>query len=92
MRSCGKVAEKAVNMCGKKLGIVWVVVKKIIQMWCGAVENWYTKIILWEKSGRFYTKNLLNFICGCGSFPYFAQTTITTIDFKKDINKGGMWK
>jgi hypothetical protein len=77
----------------RKLGVMLLVVKNFIQKWSGGVSKLRFKIILWKKSGRIYTKNLLNYTRKFLSFTGFARTYITTIYFNKEyLNEGGMWR
>jgi len=83
MRRMSKSGVKVVDKLSKRLGICLWVVKKFVRCLFGVVESWCLGFLLWGKSGKIYTKNLLNYLWVEVSFPGFAQIPITTIYLKR---------
>jgi hypothetical protein len=93
MARSGKVYGNMASKSGKSLGILVWGVKNCTQKIIECVKKMGFQVILCERSGNIYTKNLFSYICCLVSFPVFAQTSITTIIYIKGIsNKGGVWK
>jgi len=80
-----KLAKNPVNKYRKRLGESGAVVKKIIQTMGDLLKNGGFVSVLWKKSGKIHTKNLLNLACWGESFPDFPQVSITTSDLKNQL-------
>jgi len=80
-----KICEKGAEKARKKLRITRTVVKNFTQAGLWLVKRLGFGNVLWEKSGKIYTKNLFNYIFPVDSFAGFTQTSTTMINLKRII-------